>query len=307
LDDGNVHGRRYEASGAPSGGPFRVSLHLPGTQSFSSVAAGPSGDFLAAWVTSPGSFYAPAQDGSGAGIFGRRLPWARPGSDPCAFTTEGFACDTAHDGGKPELVISLHPSQAYWGLLGDLDGDGRDDPCLFHDGIFLCDTAHDGDPTGPGDSPAIVFGNEDEDVPLMADFDGEGHDDPCVRRGTWFLCDTAHDGGTSEMAINFGDAADQPLVGDLDGDGDDDPCVRRGATFLCDTVHDGLGAEVSIPFGKPGDRALLGDLDGDGRDDPCVIQGGRLLCDTAHNGGKAELSLRFTLPGIPLLGNVDGL
>ncbi|HEX3127713.1 MAG TPA: hypothetical protein VH394_10305 [Thermoanaerobaculia bacterium] len=312
LDDGNVHGRRYEASGTPSGGPFRVSVHLPGTQNFGSVAAGPSGDFLAAWVTGPGSFYADPQDGSGAGIFGRRLAWARPGADPCAFGPDGFACDTAHNGGKAELVIPLHPSQAYWGLLGDLNGDGRDDPCLFHDGIFLCDTAHDGDPTGPGDSPAIVFGGE-EDVPLMADFDGEGRDDPCVRRGTWFLCDTAHDGGNSEMAaemaINFGETGDEPLVGDVDGDGDDDPCVHspREPVFLCDTVHDGQGAEVVISFGKPGDFALLGDLDGDGRDDPCVIRGDRLLCDTAHNGGKAELSLRFTLPGYPLLGNVDGL
>jgi hypothetical protein len=302
LDYGNVYGRRFEASGAPEGKAFRISLFLPGTQSSSSVAAGPAGDFLAAWMTVPVS-YAPAQDGSGTGIYGRRLPWARSGSDPCAFGPAGFSCDTAHDGGQAELAIPFHGAEGDRPLLGDLDGDGRDDPCLYHAGTFLCDTAHDGNP-----APGIVYGQAG-DVPLMADFDGEGRDDACVRRGTWFLCDTAHDGGTAEMAVNFGDAADQPLAGDLDGDGDDDPCVRRGAVFLCDTVHDGLEAEVSISFGKPGDRAFLGDLNGDGRDDPCVLQGqgGWLLCDTAHDGGKAELSLRFTLSGVPLLGDVDGL
>lgn len=309
LDYGNLYGRRFEASGAPAGKAFRIPLFVPATQTSPSVAAGPAGDFLAAWMSVP-ELGTPAQDGSGSGVFGRPLPWARSGSDPCAFGPGGFSCDTAHDGGKAELVIPLHPSQNYWGLLGDLDGDGRDDPCVFHDEIFVCDTAHDGDPMGPGDSPAIVFGG-DNDVPLMADFDGEGRDDPCVRRGTWFLCDTAHDGGSlemgAEMAINFGEGADRPLAGDVDGDGDDDPCVRREATFLCDTVHDGLGAEVVISFGKPDDFALLGDLNGDGRADPCVVRGDRLLCDTAHNGGKAELSLRFTLPGYPLLGNVDGL
>jgi hypothetical protein len=304
-DDGNVYGRRYESSGAPAGGPFRVSLFVPGTQLWPAVAAGPAGDFFAAWATDPGWARAPAQDGSDSGIFGRRLPWARPGSDPCAFSPAGFACDTAHDGGQAELVLPFHGAQDDRPLFGDLDGDGRDDPCLFHAGTFLCDTAHDGNP-----APGIVYGQAG-DVPLLADFDGEGRDDACVRRGTWFLCDTAHDGGGNlemgEMAISFGDAADLPLVGDVDGDGDDDPCVRRGATFLCDTVHDGLDAEVSISFGKPGDPALLGDLNGDGRADPCVIQGGRLLCDTAHDGGQAELSVRFTLPGVPLLGDVDGL
>jgi hypothetical protein len=301
LDDGNVYGRRYESSGAPAGGPFRVSLFVPGTQLWPSVAAGPAGDFLAAWTTDPGWSHALAQDGSEAGIFGRRLPWARPGSDPCAFGPAGFSCDTAHDGGQAELAISFHGVQGDRPLFGDLDGDGKDDPCLFHAGTFLCDTAHDGNP-----APGIVYGQAG-DVPLMADLDGEGRDDACVRRGTWFLCDTAHDGGSAEMAVNFGDAADQPLAGDVDGDGDDDPCVRRGATFLCDTVHDGLGAEVSISFGRPGDLAFLGDLNGDGRDDPCVIQGGRLLCDTAHDGGKAELSVLFNLSGVPLLGDVDGL
>jgi hypothetical protein len=303
LDDGNVYGRRYESSGAPAGGPFRVSLFVPGTQLWPSVAAGPAGDFFAAWTTDPGWSHALAQDGSEAGIFGRRLPWARPGSDPCAFGPAGFSCDTAHDSGQAELVIPFHGAQGDRPLFGDLDGDGKDDPCLYHAGTFLCDTAHDGSA-----GAEIVYGQAG-DLPLIADLDGEGRDDPCVRRGTWFLCDTAHDGGTAEMAINFSQTGDLALVGDVDGDGDDDPCVHwpREPIFSCDTVHDGLGAEVVISFGKPEDWALLGDLDGDGRDDPCVIHGDRLLCDTAHNGGKAELSVRFTLPGVPLLGNVDGL
>lgn len=302
LDYGNVYGRRFEASGAPAGKAFRISRFVPATQTYPSVAAGPAGDFFAAWMSIP-ELYSPHQDGSDAGIFGRRLPWARSGSDPCAFGPAGFSCDTAHDGGQAELVIPFHGAQGDRPLLGDLDGDGRDDLCLYHAGTFLCDTAHDGSA-----GAEIVYGPAG-DLPLLADLDGEGRDDPCVRRGTWFLCDTAHDGGSAEMAINFSETGDEPLVGDVDGDGDDDPCVHspREPVFLCDTVHDGLGAEVSISFGKPGDLAFLGDLNGDGRADPCVLQGGRLLCDTAHDGGKAEVNIRFTLPGVPLLGDVDGL
>lgn len=300
-DWGNVYGRRFDASGRPVGGAFRLNAHVTGTQNIAAVAAGPADRFFAAWTSWPFSFDEP-QDGDGPGVFGRALAWARPGSDPCTFIRSGFSCDAAHDGGKAEVDLPFPVIQGDRPLLGDLDGNGKDDPCVFRTGNrFVCDQDHDGTP-----DLDVSYGRPG-DVPLLGDLDGEGRDDACVRQGTRLLCDTAHDGGTAEMVVTFGEAADVPLLGDLDGDGDDDPCVRRGAVFLCDTVHDGLGAEVSIPFGKAGDVPLLGDLNGDGRDDPCVLRTGRLLCDTAHDGGKAELSLRFTLPGTPLLGDVDGL
>ena len=293
----DMYGRRFESSGEPASGPFKIATYPLGSQQTPIAAAGPANHFVVAWQAYFFPPVPPPPGSVGSGIFARRIAWARAGSDPCFFRAGRFLCDVAHDGGGEELTLRFGGAEGDRPLLGDLDGDGRDEPYVYRAGRFLCDEVQ------------ITYGAPG-DVPLLGDLDGEGRDDACVRRGNRFLCDTKHDGGTAEMVIAFGGVSgvsDVPLLGDLDGDGDDDPCLFQGGTFRCDLAHDGRNAEAVIAFGAPGDLPLLGDLDGDGRDDPCVFRSGSLLCDTRHDGGAAEVTLSFTLTGVPVLGNPDGL
>jgi hypothetical protein len=61
-----IFGQRYDSAGDPQGGQFQVNSYINNTQFYPSVAATGTGEFVVVW-TSYG------QDGSGAGMFGRRL------------------------------------------------------------------------------------------------------------------------------------------------------------------------------------------------------------------------------------------
>ena len=295
-----IYGRWFDSSGAPSGRAFRISSDT-GYQSRPDAASGLKNRFVVVWDGFP--LPSPA-GGTTRGILARRLAFARPGDDPCLLWRGNFVCDTAHDGGEEELLVSFRGPGSDVPLLGDLDGDGGDDPCRYRSGRFLCDVDHD------GGTPelTLVFGQAG-DLPLLGDLDGEGRDDACVYRGNQFLCDSAHNGGTAELVVSFGRAGDLPFLADVDGDGADDPCVARDGLLLCDQEHDG-GSEdfsLSIDFGAQGDVLLLGDVDDDHRADPCVYRDGRFLCDTKRDG-SADLVIPFAFRGaVPLLGNVDGL
>ena len=70
LQDGSgfgVFGQRYDrtSTGVPSGPEFRVNTYTTESQYVAAVAAGTSGNFVVVWTSN-------AQDGSSAGIFGRR-------------------------------------------------------------------------------------------------------------------------------------------------------------------------------------------------------------------------------------------
>lgn len=293
-----VYGRWFDSSGAPSGGAFQISSREASSEA-PSAASGPKNRFLVVWQGAAGTT---------STIVGRRLAFARPGDDPCLLRRGNFVCDTAHDGGEEELLVSFRGPGSDIPLLGDLDGDGDDDPCRYRPGTFLCDSAHDG-----GTPELVVAFGQAGDIPLLGDLDGEGRDDACVYRGNHFLCDSAHNGGTAELVVSFnpfGHPLVRPFLADVDGDGDDDPCVARNGLLLCDTEHDGLFEEVSIPvdFGATGDVLLLGDVNDDRRADPCVYRDGRFRCDTGRDGSP-DLIIPFRGPAeaIPLLGNLDGL
>jgi hypothetical protein len=289
----HVFGRRFENSGKPEGGPFRIDAGPNDFSSSGAAAAGSAGRFVVVWTRSTKE--------EGRAIYGRFVTWALPGDAPCVHRGNRFLCDLAHDGGEEESSLSFGRGSDL-ALLGDLDGDGRDDPCVYGFEHLLCDATHDG-----GAADIAVFFGQDGDVPVLADLDGEGRDDLCVRRGADLLCDSAHNGGTAELIVHFGEEDDLFLMGDVDGDGDDDPCVARSA-LLCDTEHDGGVAETVIPLDRSaGETVLLGDLDDDGRDDPCLYEAGRFLCDVDHDG-SAELVIPFGRPGDqPLLGDPAGL
>jgi hypothetical protein len=291
----NFLGRIVQGSGRPRGPEFVLASGwvVPANPS---VAAGPSGQLIAAWND---------RASASVGVFGQRfaVPPAT-GADPCVVRDGRLVCDTLRGEENAALEVPLPrlgPGNTL--VLGDFNGDQRDDVCVPTAHYFLCYLDHDG---GEFDA-AVPFGSLPEDVPLLGDVNGDGRDDACLRRVRRFTCDTARDGGSGEVQILFGLKTDLALMGDVDGDGDDDPCLFRRDRFLCDTAHNGKGAEVTVIFGLPGDVPLLGDVDADGDDDPCVFRGDRFLCDTAHDGGAAEIEISFGEPGaIPLLGNVDG-
>jgi Dockerin type I domain len=67
-DLGGVFARRYAASGAPSGGEFRVNAHTTGDQAFAAVSAIATGGFVVAW-----SGKGPGDDGTYNGVFAQRF------------------------------------------------------------------------------------------------------------------------------------------------------------------------------------------------------------------------------------------
>jgi hypothetical protein len=62
---GDIFGRRFDASGAPLGGDFRVNSYTTSSQARPSVASSPDGDFVIIWD-------GPGQAGYGYGVFGQR-------------------------------------------------------------------------------------------------------------------------------------------------------------------------------------------------------------------------------------------
>jgi hypothetical protein len=70
LQDGSsstVMAQRFDATGAPQGGEFRVNSYTTGFQGYPSAAADGSGHFVVVWASTNG------QDGSYSGIFGQRI------------------------------------------------------------------------------------------------------------------------------------------------------------------------------------------------------------------------------------------
>jgi hypothetical protein len=102
-------------------------------------------------------------------IFARRFSASR-GDEPCVIGNGKLWCDTGRTGGDPEVRHGFGGTSSGFGLLGDVDGDGREDPCVYTGGVFRCDTDHE-----------------------RGDVDGDGREDPCVYTGGVFRCDTDHE------------------------------------------------------------------------------------------------------------------
>ena len=64
-DDFNVYGQRFDATGVPLGGQFRVNAYTTGNQLGTCVASDPAGNIVVIWSSR-------GQDGSGYGVFARR-------------------------------------------------------------------------------------------------------------------------------------------------------------------------------------------------------------------------------------------
>jgi hypothetical protein len=101
LEDGSQGGvaaRRYDAFGAPRGGPFQVNTYTTGYQRSASVGSDAYGNFLVAW-------YSPGQDGGEGGVYAQ------------CYDAGGGA-----RGGEFRVNTSTIGNQGYPSVASDLDG-----------------------------------------------------------------------------------------------------------------------------------------------------------------------------------------
>jgi hypothetical protein len=125
-----VFGQRYASSGTPLGPEFRVNSYTTNGQSYPSVAADSSGNFVVVWTSG-------AQDGSSYGVFGQRY-----GSSGAPVGRE-FRVNASTRGSQLDPSVSADPSGSFvvtW--AGDLqDGSSY--------GVFGQRYASSGTPLGP--------------------------------------------------------------------------------------------------------------------------------------------------------------
>src|SRR5262245_9602304 len=110
--DGDRHGiyvQRYDSTGAPAGGEFRVNTYTTGYQALPSVAADAAGNFVVAW-TSQGD------DGHDWGIFARRYTAA---GNPLGLP---FRVNTFVTGAQIRPAVAMAPAGNFVVAWDSLDG-----------------------------------------------------------------------------------------------------------------------------------------------------------------------------------------
>jgi hypothetical protein len=134
--DGNMRGvfaQRYDASGVPQGGEFRVNSHTTDAQAAPKVAADADGDFVVLWISS-------GQDGSSNGIFGQRY---NPSGGIAggefrvnSYTTSSQFYPSIAFNGTDRFVVawsSFGQDGSSWGVFGQRFGPPPD--LIFEDGF----------------------------------------------------------------------------------------------------------------------------------------------------------------------------
>jgi hypothetical protein len=125
-----VFGRRYASSGTLLGATFRVNTWTTNDQTYSSVAADPSGNFVVVWQSV-------GQDGSGLGVFGQRFAGSGVplGSE---FRVNTYTTSSQH---RPSVAVDSSGNfvVAWQSMVQDGDGEG----------VFGQRFANSGAPLGP--------------------------------------------------------------------------------------------------------------------------------------------------------------
>jgi hypothetical protein len=118
-----IFAQHYDAAGTPVGGEFQVNTFTSGNQTSPAVAADPSGGFVIVWES--GGY--PSEDGSGSGIFGRRIAASgvpSGGEFPVNSFTSGFQANPAVASDPAGGFVIVWDSNYSTGGPADRDGDG---------------------------------------------------------------------------------------------------------------------------------------------------------------------------------------
>jgi hypothetical protein len=318
----DVFYRRFSLAGEPLTPDVRMNVYTPDSQFSPAVTRSTSGGFVATWVSEE-------QDGSRAGIFGRR--YAGNGS-PLGFEfqlnqltlSDQAAPKVASDASGNFVVVwkSYNPSSFgvfAWDIKARLfRTDGRPvGPEIFVNETLELEQEHPLVAFTPNGTFVVTWSSNGQVPPTLTNgvdvvarrFSASRADEPCIVTEGRFRCDTGRTGGEPEVDHPFGGAGSGlGFLGDVDRDGREDPCVYKDGAFRCDCDHEGGKAEVVIRFSAAGaTQALLGDMDGDGDADPCLAGVRSFSCDLRHDGGAPELKLRFGQSGETLLlGDLNG-
>ncbi|MCA9095791.1 MAG: VCBS repeat-containing protein, partial [Planctomycetaceae bacterium] len=315
--DEGIYAQRFDASGVPQGGEFRVNSFTSGKQANSRIGMGANGEFVIAWNSEN-------QDGSGNGVYAKR------------YNSAGVA-----QGGEFRVNSTTTSVQAFSGVGMDSDGDfvitwssyfqdgagsgiysqryrvtQADALGIWRAGDFYLDSNHSNDWNGGVTDTFQSFGATTDTI-LAGDWNGDGYTDIGVwREGTFYLDSNGNgvwEGAATDRQFVFGNPTDTPIVGDWNQDGRDEIGVWRAGRFYLDLngnrVWD-LGVDTSFPFGNPSDIPITGDWDGDGTDDVGIRRNAEFYLDSDGDrvwNVASDDSFPFGNSGdTPIVGDWDG-
>jgi hypothetical protein len=249
-----VFGRGFDAAGNPQGDDFQVNTYTTGSQGYDlpAVAAGPSGNFVVVWPSQ-------GQDGSGAGIFGRRFGPTGPLSGEFAvnsYTTgdqEYPAVATDADGNFVVVWQSRDQDGSSYGVFGQRFDDAGN--LLVEEFQVNIHT------TGPQEAPAVAASPSGNFVVVWqseAGVSGQRFDAAGNRLGDEFVVSAGYQGSPAVAA----DGSGRFIVvwegeSDVFGQHFDAAGNRLGDEFQVNTHTDDYSDDPSVAAAAGGDFVVV--------------------------------------------------
>lgn len=240
--DGSLYGvyaRRYDASGTPQDGEFRVNQTVDDNQNFSAVAIDADGDFTIAWTST-------AQDGDRTGVFARRY-----GADGTALSDE-IAVNTTTAGNQRYPVIasdSMGETVVVW------TSDGQDGSS---GGIYAQRLASDGTPIG-SELPVNATTAGNQQLPSVAVAPGgnflvawQGFD---LTDGEWKVYVQAYEASGTAVGVETIAGAGRHVSVTINNAGDF--VVAWEAPSASDASHKDIHVQHFNPLGVPDGTTMV--------------------------------------------------